>query len=208
MPVCAVLLGANPESFRPKDIACPTAGQRQSYLRTFRFVQPPATRLMQEAGPYQDVVMKIYGSLGVKAEVIKSTVDTDYTELMQVEAVGPDGSRVRVGVNASRARYTAHTVPGLVGREGEGVALVREDRVVALLPAPAEDHGVAPFEADHEGVGPGVAEEEAVVAELSTRQVQASVLVALIQLQLAEVALEEATVVIALAMEQTLLLQV
>ena len=28
MPVCAVLLGANPESFRPKDIACPTAGQR------------------------------------------------------------------------------------------------------------------------------------------------------------------------------------
>ena len=54
------------------------------------------------------------------------------------EAVGPDGSRVRVGVNASRARYTAHTVPGLVGREGEGVALVREDRVVALLPAPAE----------------------------------------------------------------------
>ena len=44
MPVCAVLLGANPESFRPKDIACPTAGQRQSYLRTFRFVQPPAAR--------------------------------------------------------------------------------------------------------------------------------------------------------------------
>ena len=44
MPVCAVLLGANPESFRPKDIPCPTAGQRQSYLRTFRFVQPPAAR--------------------------------------------------------------------------------------------------------------------------------------------------------------------
>src|SRR5262249_61754909 len=35
MPVCAVLLGANPESFRPKGVACPTAGQRQSYLRTF-----------------------------------------------------------------------------------------------------------------------------------------------------------------------------
>ena len=72
MPVCAVLLGANPESFRPKDIACPTAGQRQSYLRTFRFVQPPATRTMQAAGPYQDVVMKIYESLGVKAEVAAS----------------------------------------------------------------------------------------------------------------------------------------
>jgi hypothetical protein len=69
MPVCAVLLGANPESFRPKDIACPTAGQRQSYLRTFRFVQPPATRLMQAAGPYQDVVRNIYASLGVKVEI-------------------------------------------------------------------------------------------------------------------------------------------
>lgn len=61
------------------------------------------------------------------------------------EAVGPDGSRVRVGVNASRARYTAHTVPGLVGREGEGVALVREDRVVALLPPrPSFPRGTGP----------------------------------------------------------------
>jgi hypothetical protein len=54
----------------------------------------------------------------------------------------------------------------------------------------------------------GLAVAVAVVAELSTRQVQASVLVALIQLQLAEVVLEEATVVTALVMEQTLLLQV
>ena len=69
MPVCAVLLGANPESFRPKDIACPTAGQRQSYLRTFRFVQAPATRLMQAAGPYQEMVRNIYERLGVKVEI-------------------------------------------------------------------------------------------------------------------------------------------
>lgn len=69
MPVCAVLLGANPESFRPKDIACPTAGQRQSYLRTFRFVQPPAARSLHIAGPYQDVVKAIYEALGVKAEL-------------------------------------------------------------------------------------------------------------------------------------------
>ncbi|GAB5602849.1 phosphodiester glycosidase family protein [Thermus sp. FJN-A] len=54
------------------------------------------------------------------------------------EAVGPRGERVRVGVNASRARYTAHAVPGPVGREGEEVALVRNDRVEAFLPAPAE----------------------------------------------------------------------
>ncbi|MGV3632902.1 MAG: hypothetical protein ACO1NY_01020 [Pseudorhodoplanes sp.] len=69
MPVCAVLLGANPESFRPKDIACPTAGQRQSYLRTFCFVQPPAARTIQAPAPYKDVLLKIYESLGVTVTV-------------------------------------------------------------------------------------------------------------------------------------------
>jgi hypothetical protein len=63
-----------------------------------------------------------------------------YLGLPRFEAVvgGPRGERVRVGVNASRARYTAHTAPGPVGREGEEVALVVGDRVQALLPAPAE----------------------------------------------------------------------
>ena len=69
MPVCAVLLGANPESFRPKDIACPTAGQRQSYLRTFRFVQPSAARTIQAPAPYREVLLKIYESLGVTVTV-------------------------------------------------------------------------------------------------------------------------------------------
>jgi hypothetical protein len=69
MPVCAVLLGANPESFRPKDIACPTAGQRQSYLRTFRFVQPPAARTIQAPPPYREMLLKIYKSLGVTVTV-------------------------------------------------------------------------------------------------------------------------------------------
>ena len=65
MPVCAVLLGANPESFRPKDVPCPTAGQRQSYLRTFRFVQPPAARTIHAPAPYREMLLKIYASLGV-----------------------------------------------------------------------------------------------------------------------------------------------
>ena len=73
MPICAVLLGANPEGFRPKDIPCPTAGQRQSYLRTFRFVQPPAPRSLQDAGPYRDVVMKIYQSIGVTPDLAEPT---------------------------------------------------------------------------------------------------------------------------------------
>lgn len=71
MPVCAVLLGANPESFRPKDIPCPTAGQRQSYLRTFGFVQPPAPRMIYSSGPYQDLLLTIYGRLGVKVDAAK-----------------------------------------------------------------------------------------------------------------------------------------
>jgi len=69
MPVCAVLLGANPESFRPKGVACPTAGQRQSYLRTFRFVQRPAVRTIQAPAAYREMLLKIYASLGVPVSV-------------------------------------------------------------------------------------------------------------------------------------------
>jgi len=69
MPVCAVLLGANPESFRPKGVPCPTAGQRQSYLRTFRFVQPPAARTIHAPAPYRELLLKLYASLGVTVTV-------------------------------------------------------------------------------------------------------------------------------------------
>jgi hypothetical protein len=73
MPICAVLLGANPESFRPKDIACPTAGQRQSYLRTFRFVQPPAARTIQAPEPYREMLLEIYKSLDVVVAVAEAS---------------------------------------------------------------------------------------------------------------------------------------
>lgn len=69
MPVCAVLLGANPEDFRPKGVPCPTAGQRQSYLRTFRFVQQPAARTIHAPAPYRETLLKIYASLGVTVSV-------------------------------------------------------------------------------------------------------------------------------------------
>jgi hypothetical protein len=67
MPVCAVLLGANPEDFRPKGVPSPTAGQRQSYLRTFRFVQPPAPRTIYAPAPYREILHGLYASLGVSA---------------------------------------------------------------------------------------------------------------------------------------------
>lgn len=69
MPVCAVLLGANPEDFRPKGVPCPTAGQRQSYLRTFRFVGRPAARTIHAPAPYRDVLLKLYASLGVSVSI-------------------------------------------------------------------------------------------------------------------------------------------
>ncbi len=64
MPVCAVLLGVNPENFHPKDAPC-VAGQRQSYLRTFRFVRPPAPRTIHVPAPYRQILHKVYASLGV-----------------------------------------------------------------------------------------------------------------------------------------------
>lgn len=49
-----------------------------------------------------------------------------------------DGRSVRVGVNLNRAKYTAHTLAGPVGRVGENVHIVQGDRIVATYPAPHE----------------------------------------------------------------------
>ena len=65
MPVCAVLLGVNPENVRPKDVPGAVAGQRQSYLRTFRFLRPPAPRTVYAPVPYREILYTIYASLGV-----------------------------------------------------------------------------------------------------------------------------------------------
>jgi len=73
MTICAALLGANPENFRPKDVPCPTAGQRQSYIRTFRFAQAPAPRMVQPVGPYVDMIRTMYDSMGVEVAVAGET---------------------------------------------------------------------------------------------------------------------------------------
>lgn len=49
-----------------------------------------------------------------------------------------DGRNLRVGLNLARARYTVHTLPGLVGRAGENVHLVQGDQIIATYPAPYE----------------------------------------------------------------------
>src|SRR6185436_13268802 len=55
--------GVNPDTFHPKGMPC-VAGQRQSYLRTFRFLRPPAARTIYAPEPYREVLHKLYASLG------------------------------------------------------------------------------------------------------------------------------------------------
>ena len=67
MPVCAALLGVNPEKFGPKNMRSTPIGQRQSYLRTFRFVRPTAPRTLQAPDQYRDILSELYADLGVAA---------------------------------------------------------------------------------------------------------------------------------------------
>jgi hypothetical protein len=50
----------------------------------------------------------------------------------------PSGSRLRVGVNLNKARYTVYTLDGTVGEYGQNMAVVEDDVIVASLPAPVE----------------------------------------------------------------------
>jgi len=72
MPVCAALLGVNPERFHPKNMPFPTAGQRQSYLRTFRFMSATEPRVVAAPVRYRDILAPIYTALGVEFSFSKS----------------------------------------------------------------------------------------------------------------------------------------
>jgi hypothetical protein len=74
MPPCAVLLGAAPETSHSKDLPVPTAGQRQSFLITFRFMNPPAARAICVPDAYRDTVAEIYRSLGVTVSLRDSAL--------------------------------------------------------------------------------------------------------------------------------------
>ncbi len=86
MPVCAVLLGVNPDTFHPKGMPC-VAGQRQSYLRTFRFLRPPSPRTIYAPEPYRAVLHRLYASLGATM-----------TEAPEPGSAAPQ-SRTSIGVN-------------------------------------------------------------------------------------------------------------
>jgi len=144
MPVCAVLLGANPEEFHPKGLPYPTAGQRQSYLRTFRFVQPPAARVIHAPAPYRDVLLKIYASLNVPVSVA-APAKVAAKESSTGIKVNPRGYGsihfVRIGPNAAIELEQAHRDVRALGA------------VSVQLSAPAADPGLPALADAARGLG-------------------------------------------------------
>lgn len=65
MPTCAILLGAAPETSHSKDLPVPTAGQRQSFLLTFRFLAPDRACVMAAPQEYLEILSATYDRLGV-----------------------------------------------------------------------------------------------------------------------------------------------
>jgi acetyltransferase (GNAT) family protein len=69
MPVCAALLGVNPEKFGPKDAQFTRAGQRQSYLRTSRFLGTPQSRTLHAPECYREVLLDLYAAIGAPVAI-------------------------------------------------------------------------------------------------------------------------------------------
>ncbi len=101
MPTCAVLLGEEPEATHPSGLPFPTAGQRQSYLRAFRYLSPPALRTVGPAGPYAAIVQHLFSLLGAALVANASSAAVAPTRLtaiassrgyahIMVESIGPD----------------------------------------------------------------------------------------------------------------------
>lgn len=76
MPTTAILLGASPETSHSKDLPARTAGQRQSFLLTFRFLGAAPTREIVAPKEYLDVLSAIYDRLGVNVSISESQTPT------------------------------------------------------------------------------------------------------------------------------------
>lgn len=119
MPVCAIVLGCAPEDCRPKDLAAPTAGQRQSLLITFRFLQPPAPRAIHAPAPYREIIGKIYGWLGVATQAAEpAAVAGDSSAGVKVDDRSYGAIRFeRIGANAAiELKQALQDVTGLGAR--------------------------------------------------------------------------------------------
>jgi D-3-phosphoglycerate dehydrogenase len=66
--------------------------------------------------------------LGIQAEVVKSATPSDYTELIQVEAIVPDGA----GYSAVGTLIGTHNQPRIVGINGREVEVAAEGKLLVL----------------------------------------------------------------------------
>ncbi|MGD9544921.1 MAG: hypothetical protein AB7F41_11555 [Methylocystis sp.] len=104
MPTCAILLGAAPESLHSKDLPVPTAGQRQSFLLTFRFLQSARTCEIAAPREYRDVIAATYDSLGVSFSLRESGTPTETRSTTSITVNNGSYGRIRfeaIGSNAA-----------------------------------------------------------------------------------------------------------
>lgn len=104
MPTCAILLGAAPETLHSKDLPVPTAGQRQSFLLTFRFLQPGRACEVFAPQEYRDVMRAIYDSLGVSASLSGGRAPTQTRSMTSIAVNDGAYGRIRfetIGSNAA-----------------------------------------------------------------------------------------------------------
>ncbi|WP_036280781.1 hypothetical protein [Methylocystis sp. ATCC 49242] len=156
MPVCAVLLGAAPENMRPKGLAAPTAGQRQSLLLAFRFLQPPAPRVIHAPAPYREAILKIYESLGVSATIAEPAAPMRAESRASVKADGRGYGEIHfqsIGENAAiELKQALNDVVGL-GASAIRLSAPVGDPGLPILTAAARKNGFF-----FSGLGPAFAD--------------------------------------------------
>ncbi len=157
MPPCAVLLGAAPETSHSKDLPVPTAGQRQSFLITFRFMNPPAKREICVPDDYRDAVADIYKSLGVTVSRRDSSsggcADIDHDRQGRPSGLWQDPFRAdRRPIPASSWPRRSSDVRGLGARAVQLSAPIDEPGLVSLVEAARREGfffcGIGPAFAD------------------------------------------------------------
>ncbi|TLG77956.1 hypothetical protein [Methylocystis sp. B8] len=103
MPTCAILLGAAPETLHSKDLPVPTAGQRQSFLLTFKFLKSARTYEIVAPNEYRDVISSTYDSLGVSVSTSGGRTPTETRSMTSIAVNAGGYGRIRFERTGSNA---------------------------------------------------------------------------------------------------------
>jgi Acetyltransferase (GNAT) family len=156
MPVCAALLGVNPEKFGPKDVHLTTIGQRQSYLRTFRFLATPGYRTVHAPERYREVLSELYAAIRAPV-VLAPTSSEPSTESRTAIKVNGRGYAVvtfdQIGSNASVELHQAFRDVRALGASTVQLSAPISDPGLPRLSDAAHDLGFFLC-----GLGPGFAD--------------------------------------------------